>query len=198
MSDDVTVSCQCGAFQARLRGADAKNGNHGLCYCADCQAFARHLGKFGVVTDAKGGTEIYQTQPARVEITAGEDQLALLQLAPKGLYRWYTKCCNTPICNMVGNPKISFVGFLVANVAEPKALGPIRFRYRPEQALEPVTEPSGSMLGFVARTVRAIAAERISGRWKQTPFFGADGRAVVKPYVLNEAEREAAYARKAV
>ena len=195
MSEDVTVRCQCGAFQARLRGADATNGNHGLCYCTDCQAFARHLGQFGVATDAKGGTEIYQTQPARVEILAGKDQLALLQLAPKGLYRWYAKCCNTPICNMVGNPKFSFAGFLVANIAEPEALGPIRFRYKSEQALEPVSEPSGSMIGFIARTVRAIAAERISGRWKKTPFFGEDGRAIVKPYVLSEAEREKAYSQ---
>jgi len=193
MSDEVTVSCQCGAFQARLRGATAQNGNHGLCYCTDCQAFAHHLGQFGMATDAKGGTEIYQTQPARVEITTGKDQLAVLQLAPKGLYRWYAKCCNTPICNMVGNPKISFTGFLVANIATPEVLGPIRFRYKREHALAPVTEPSGSMLGFIARTVRAIAAERISGRWKQTPFFGEDGRAVVKPYVLSEAERDAAY-----
>lgn len=195
MSEDIHVSCQCGSFQARLRGADARNGNHGMCYCVDCQAFARHLGQIGVVTDAAGGTEIYQTQPARVEITAGMDKLAVLQLKQKGLYRWHTTCCNTPICNMVGNPKISFAGFLVANIAAPEALGPVRFRYKREHALTPVREPAGSMLGFIARTVRAIAAERISGRWKQTPFFGTDGRAVVKPRVLSDAEREAAYAQ---
>jgi hypothetical protein len=193
MPQDLSVTCQCGKFHAVIRDASASNGNHGLCYCKDCQAYAHHLGQFGVVTDAKGGTPVYQTQPARVKITAGKDQLALLQLAPKGLYRWYTRCCNTPICNTVGNPKISFAGFLDANITPREALGPIRFHYKSEHALAPVTEPSGSMIGFIARTVRAIALERITGRWKKTPFFGEDGRAIVKPYVLSEAEREAAY-----
>lgn len=198
MSDEVTLSCHCGAFTARLREASAQNGNHGLCYCADCQAFARHLEQFGVVTDAAGGTEIYQTQPHRFEILTGQEHLALLRLNPKGLNRWYAKCCNTPICNTPGNPKIAFAGVLAANLtAAPGALGPIRFRYKRESAVVPVTEPSGSMLRFIARSVSAILKERVSGRWKKTPFFGEDGRSVVAPYVLSEAERDAAYGTEA-
>jgi hypothetical protein len=196
MSKDLTVSCQCGAFQAVIHGASPSNGNHGMCYCTDCQAFARHLGQLGVATDALGGTEIYQTQPARVEITAGADKLALLQLRKKGLYRWHTNCCNTPICNTMGQPKLAFAGFLVPNIkATVDVLGPIRFRYKREEALGVVSEPSGSMLMFIFRSLRAIAMERISGRWKKTPFFGEDGRAMVKPYVLSEEELEAAYDR---
>lgn len=194
MSDEIPISCQCGKLRARLHGANARNGNHGVCYCVDCQAFARHLGKFGIVTDDAGGTEIYQTQPHRIEITSGAEALALLRLSPKGLNRWYAKCCNTPLCNTPGKPTVAFAGVLVSNpTVQPGALGPIRFRYKRESAVRPVSEPPGSMAGFVIRTLSGLLSERISGRWKQTPFFNTDSRSVVKPYVLSASERAAAY-----
>lgn len=197
MPSDINATCKCGQLHLRLSDATPKNGNHGLCYCTDCQAFARHLGQLGTATDDQGGTEIFQTQPARVEIVSGQDQLAVLQLAPKGLYRWYARCCNTAICNTMGKPTISFVGILVANMdTSPEALGPINFRYKREQALSEVVAPSGSMARFVMRTVGTIVKERLSGRWKQTPFFDIEtGRSVVKPRVLTDEERDKAYAR---
>ncbi|MEM9582705.1 MAG: DUF6151 family protein [Pseudomonadota bacterium] len=195
MSNDIPLSCRCGSFKAVIHDANSKTGNHAICYCVDCQAFARHLGQAGRVMDEKGGTEIYQTQPYQVEILAGAEHLAVLQLAEKGLYRWYTNCCNTPICNTLGTPKFSFAGFLTANMTDNfDATGPVQFRYKREQALAPVAEPSGSLARFAFRTMRRAAMSRITGKWKKTPFFdAATGRSLAKPTRLSEAERSAAY-----
>ena len=50
-----------------------------------------------------GATDIFQIPIAHVHITAGHEQLALMRLTPKGLNRWYAKCCNTPIGNTLGS-----------------------------------------------------------------------------------------------
>ena len=195
MSTDVTLACACGSFKAVVHNASPRTGNHAVCYCHDCQAFARHLEQSDRVLDTKGGTELYQTQPFQVEFLEGQAHLAVLQLAKKGLYRWYTTCCSTPLCNTMGSPKFSFVGFMAANISEGQdALGPVSTRYKPEQATAPVTEPKGSMARFAFFTIRNMIRARITGAWKQTPFFNCEtGRSIVKPYVLSTAERERAY-----
>ena len=89
-------------------------GTHVICYCADCQTFARHLGQSETALDADGGTEIFQTLPDAVRITRGADSLALLRLGPKGLMRWYAGCCNTPIANTLANPRtLPFIGMIL-------------------------------------------------------------------------------------
>jgi hypothetical protein len=193
MAQDISLHCSCGAFQAVIHAPGPSTDNHGICYCVDCQAFPRHLGQAERCLDAAGGTDLYQTQPSKVEITAGAEHLAVLRLAPNGLYRWHTRCCNTPIGNTMGSPKLSFVGFLTCNFVEAE-LPPIAFRYKKEQALSPVDGPSGSLAAFAFKTMKNMLRARLSGRWKQTPFFDAEtGRAVSKPYTLSEAERVTAY-----
>ena len=197
MMEDVSLACECGQFRATIHGASPATGNHAVCYCIDCQAFVRHLGKEPRIFDAQSGTEIYQTQSFQVEITAGKDALAVLQMAEKGLYRWYASCCNTPLCNALGSPKFSFAGFMVANMTPPlEALGPISLRYKSDQASGPVSEPSGSLMRLAFRTMRNALRSRLNGKWRETPFFDATtGKSVVKPYRLCEAERERAYRR---
>ena len=193
MTRALSVACQCGAFQAEIHDPHAASCNHAICYCKDCQAFAQHLGQGPHVLDFAGGTDLFQTQPSQVRIISGADKLAVLQLAPKGLYRWHTTCCNTALCNTMGTPKLSFVGFMTANIAERDALPPVTIKYKPEHATAPVPKPHGSLLRFAGFTIRNLLKARITGSWKKNPFFGDDARSVVKPYVLSEAERDAAY-----
>lgn len=190
----IEIRCSCGSMQIELAGATARSGTHAMCFCVDCQAFARALGKPEIL-DAQGGTCLYQSQPHRVVIKQGADQLAVLQLKKKGLYRWYAKCCDTPLCNTLGTPKMAFASFLTANMTQgADQIGPILFCNKPDQALGPVDIKSGPMWKFILRAMRAMFAERLSGRWKKTPFFDmATGRSVTRPRVLSEEEREAAY-----
>ena len=193
MAQDISLRCTCGQFRAVIHAPGPATDNHGICYCTDCQAFPRHLGQAARCLDAAGGTAIYQTQPSKVKITSGAEHLSVLRLAPKGLYRWHTSCCDTPICNTMGSPKLSFVGFLTCNFDD-TTLPPIAFRYKKDQALQPVDAPSGSLAAFAFKTAKNMLRARVTGRWKNTPFFEPQtGRAVVPPYTLSEAERQAAY-----
>jgi Family of unknown function (DUF6151) len=47
-----------------------------------------------------------------LRFTKGQDQIEGLRLTPKGLYRWYAKCCNTPVGNTRA-PALPFVSMLV-------------------------------------------------------------------------------------
>ena len=196
MGHDIAVTCACGGFRAVIRDVSERTGNHAICYCVDCRAYARHLGQEARILDESGGTDLYQTQPWQVEIREGRDQLAVLQLARKGLYRWYARCCDTPICNTMGTPKLSFAGFTTANFdVSSDALGPVLLHYKADYATGPVPEDKGSMMRLMYRTMRNALRSRLNGKWRKTPFFdAATGRSIVKPHVLSDVERTAAYA----
>src|SRR5262249_59901090 len=61
--------------------------------------------------NTQGGTDIVQVAPAALTFVQGQDRIVGLRLTPKGLYRWHTSCCNTPIGNTLG-PAIPFVGIV--------------------------------------------------------------------------------------
>jgi Family of unknown function (DUF6151) len=60
----------------------------------------------------RGGSDSIQIAPAALRFTKGQDQIEGLRLTPKGLYRWYAKCCNTPVGNTRA-PALPFVSMLV-------------------------------------------------------------------------------------
>jgi len=51
-----------------------------VCYCTDCQVFARLLERPDVL-DAAGGTDIFQMPAGHVKLTAGADALRCLRLS---------------------------------------------------------------------------------------------------------------------
>ena len=77
-------ACRCGATEWQIERP--KSGLHLICYCADCQTAARHLGTDGVM-DAAGGTNILQVAPEQITFTKGAENLGVLRLSPKGLMR---------------------------------------------------------------------------------------------------------------
>lgn len=185
------LSCQCGALQGRvaLKGL----GNHLICHCRDCQAFARYLGRAEAVLDGQGGSEIVQVTPDRIEITQGQDHLAAMRLSPKGLVRWYAACCRTPLGNTLPSRKLPFVGLLHSCLRlaplEP-SFGPVKARFSAESALgEPRPVDQGKW-PVIARTLRMIAACRLSGRYRRTPFFNEQDTPVAVPEVVDAGERQ--------
>src|SRR5262245_8312426 len=115
-STELPLTCACGTWRATL-SAPRGSGQRGTCYCDDCQAYARYLGRDDIV-DAAGGTEVIQTWPAQMAITAGESELRLLRLSAKGLHRWYASCCRAPIANTFGSARFPFMGLMARRVAE--------------------------------------------------------------------------------
>jgi hypothetical protein len=107
--NDLPLRCRC----SRVRGVASEvvpyAGFRFVCYCQDCQAFARFLERPDVL-DVAGGTDIFQMPMGRVKLTAGTDAVRCLRLSSK-VFRWYTDCCRTPIGNTAG-PRFPVVGLI--------------------------------------------------------------------------------------
>src|SRR5262249_938451 len=98
---DLPLRCRCGHMRGIASDVSPSSGFRFVCYCKDCQAFARFLDRPDVL-DPAGGTDIVQLPPAWVKLTAGADALRALRLSDRGVLRWYSDCCRTPIANTGG------------------------------------------------------------------------------------------------
>jgi hypothetical protein len=81
---DLPLRCRCGRMRGVASDVSQSSGFRFVCYCRDCQAFARFLERADVL-DPAGGTDIFQMPPARVKLVAGTDAMRCLRLSNKGL-----------------------------------------------------------------------------------------------------------------
>lgn len=125
---DVPLKCACGAVRGIAGNVSPGSGMRVVCYCEDCQRFAHYLGREDIL-DAHGGTEVFQMPPADVKITHGAEQIRCIRLTSKGLHRWYTACCRTPIGNTLSAAG-PFVGVIHNFIGDERVretnLGPVR------------------------------------------------------------------------
>ena len=196
---DLDLRCTCGALRGVVRGISASRGNRVVCYCGDCQSFAHFLGRANEILDANGGTEIFQTSPARVEITQGRERLACMRLAPRGLVRWYADCCKTPLGNTAITRAIPFVGLIqlrpdagADGLDRDEILGPVRAhvnaRAAKGRAAGKNIRESGAVRS-IARFVRLLLLAFLRGEHRTSVFFDAGtGQPSSIPRVLSEAE----------
>jgi hypothetical protein len=195
---DHPLQCTCGTLRGTV--SDLTRVNRAICYCRDCQAFAHFLGRTSDILDTKGGTDVIQTLPANVTFTAGQEVLACMRLTEKGLLRWYTKCCNTPIGNTMGDFRISFVGLIHTCLDNPNrplddSFGPVRMWSFTKGAKGTVDSHPVAMTAGILRLIAMIMRAHINGAYRRTPFFFADtGAPIAPPKVLSPSERDAVYA----
>jgi len=190
------LRCRCGTLQGFV--LPSSTATRAVCYCKDCQAYARFLGTPGVL-DECGGTEVVASLPKHVHFINGQEALACLSLSPRGILRWYAECCNTPIGNTPRSPKISYVG-LVHSCLEAhspsleSSFGPLRMEVNTKSAIGKVgSTPLGSVIGVLTLT-KALLGARLSGSYRENPFFLTGSATPIRqPYVLSKAEREQAY-----
>ncbi len=120
---DILLRCGCGRVRGYAHGVSRSAGFRFVCYCKDCQAFARFLERTDIL-DVAGGTDIFQMPPGRVMFTAGFEALSCLRLSGKAL-RWYADCCRTPIANTAADPRFpsrSFIRSWFARRANSRAM----------------------------------------------------------------------------
>lgn len=192
MPDTHPIQCRCGQLRGLLQATRPRN--RCVCYCADCQAFARHLGTPGVL-DAQGGTDIVQLPSSHLVFTHGAQHLACLRLTDKGLLRWYSSCCRSPIGNTPADRKLAFVGLIhtaLRGAPLDEAFGLVTMRVGVGSALGVEKPKATGLLGGVAKAVAIIARGRLGGGWRDSPFFDASGAPVAPPQVLTAAELAAA------
>jgi hypothetical protein len=196
MTMRAELRCRCGEVRGFVADAAPRTVNRVVCYCDDCQAFAHRLGRADLL-DAHGGSDIVQVAPGALTFVQGQDRIAGLRLTPKGLFRWYTTCCHTPVGNTV-SPTIPFVG-VVVQAFDDGAQRPDDAFGRPVGAIlgkfaigEPPAGSKGISLALMLRAIRLVLGWRLRGRAWPNPFFRRDTRAPIYPVtVLTAAEREA-------
>jgi hypothetical protein len=151
-----------------------------VCYCADCQSFARFLDRPDVL-DAAGGTDIFQMAPRRVTITAGNDALRCVRLSPdSSVLRWYSDCCRTPFANTANRPQFPILAVIHAFMdhgatgrSRDEVLGPPVCRIYERSAagpLPPSAPPRPSFRVLVRRSSRLLGWW-LGGLARPNPFF---------------------------
>ena len=196
----LSLRCRCGKLRGALSGVSPNTVNRVVCYCKDCQAFARFLGRADVL-DAHGGSDIVHVAPAKIAISSGPDELRCLRLSSEGLFRWYAGCCDTPIGNMVG-ARFPFIGLLATFIGDAEdgrvrevVLGPPFARIHGREAIGGV--PAGAHARVDARMMlrvfRLVFGWWVRGMAQPSPFFDGPTRAPKSaPRVLSADERAAA------
>ena len=179
VAQDIAFQCKCGALKGTLRGAHPRAGTHAQCFCADCRAAEVHLGQ---PDPAPGPVGVFQTTPNKISFEAGQDHLAVFSFGEKNLLRWYASCCGAPLFNTMRNPKIAFVGIRTNRLEDTAALGPVVARgFMPAANGKSKHEGLGPMIwGMVSR----VTGARLSGSWKQTPFFDAETLEATRPITV--------------
>ncbi|WP_300210019.1 DUF6151 family protein [Bradyrhizobium sp.] len=195
MGMDAEFRCRCGEVRGIVTDASPRTANRVVCYCADCQAFAHRLGRADLL-DAHGGSDIVQVAPAALSFVQGQDRIVGLRLTPKGLYRWYASCCNTPVGNTL-TPAVPFVGVIAtafdqgaqrADGVFGRPAGAIQGKHAVGQAPPGST---GIKLSLLVSAVVKILGWRVRGKAWPHPFFTRDRDTPVYPVnVLSHEERE--------
>jgi hypothetical protein len=196
---DVPLRCRCGRVSGVARHVSPSAGFRFVCYCEDCQTFARFLGRLDVL-DPAGGTDIFQMPPARIGVITGADAVRCLRLSDRGVLRWYTDCCRTPIGNTAG-PRFPVIGLIHSfmdheadNRPRAAVLGPPLCRIYDRSAVGPLPpkSPPPPSFGLFVRRASMILRWWMRGLAGPTPFF--DDRTKTprsEPRALTPGERAA-------
>jgi hypothetical protein len=197
MATDVPLRCECGKIRGVAEGVARSEGTRCVCYCGDCQAFARFLGRAGIL-DAWGGTDIWQMSPGKMRLEVEGEALRCVKLTADGMHRWYCGECKTPIANTM-TAIIPFVGIVhsfmdhaSSGVGRDELLGP----GHPVQTDTAYGEgapkqESSAIFRVLLRTMGMVVGRKILGRGRTSPFFEKSREPKVKPHVLSAEERRA-------
>jgi hypothetical protein len=190
------LRCRCGTLHGHV--VVSSGAIRAICYCKDCQAYARFLDTRGI-TDENGGTEIVATLPKQVHFSSGLEALACMSLSERGILRWYASCCRTPIGNTPREPKVSYAG-IVRSCLESRSptlessFGPLRIAVNTKSARSSVRPSPIATIAGMGTLMKSLLGARLTGGYKDNPFFEPGTSTPVRPvHVLSPAERERVY-----
>ena len=188
-SEALTWQCICGAVQFTVSPEKAARC---ICYCKDCQAFARHFSREDWLEHASG-SDLLQAMPHEVRLAVGAEHLACLKLSDKGPIRWYAACCGTPICNTGASRRVPLASMLVRGFGPEAALPAITAHVNRKGATARIEGDMGSTGKLVRLFLSRAALSVLTGKHRKTPFFDAAGAPVARPSRLSDEDRARAY-----
>ena len=186
---EIKLKCSCGIVRGKTKRVNDSSGTRIVCCCDDCQSFAQFLNQESSVLDQYGGTDIFQMPISNLKITKGIEQISSVRLSANGMYRWYTKCCNTPIGNSMGSG-VPFIGvihnFMDNASTRDQELGKNRGYIQTKFARQEVpADLKGSFLKIIFRSLSKLIVWKIKGLNKPSVFFDDNGKPIAEPNVLN-------------
>lgn len=184
----LSFRCTCGTVTGHLTETGKGHGILLTCHCNSCRAAEVALNQ---PDPGRDGVVLYQTTPDRVKFTTGQDQLAVMRLGPGSrTFRWHAACCGAPLFNTGPRPGFPFASLHVSRVDAPETLGPVRARAFVAQAGGAARHKN---LGrFIYSLLQTGLTSRLSGRWKDTPFFDVGTGRTIPPLRTLTAEERAA------
>lgn len=189
-SDCPSIQCRCGKVDMSIEMPIPDTSARITCYCKDCRAFSTHLGAEEDI-GTRGASDLLHVAPRRLRFCNGAEHMDCLRLSPKGLFRWYAACCNSPM--FVTLPKdVPFISVVVPRMVDVVPPDPVATVFS-EQALDgqgPLPVNHGR-LTVVVRFFRRIAGALLTGHFRSHPLFEA-GKPMAEPTVLSLEERKAA------
>lgn len=191
--NQVNLRCRCGAVQGTV---DLEGAQGGLCYCDDCRAFAHELGR-GDTLDAAGGSAVIQIRPGNLQLTQGHAHIGCLRLSDRGMFRFFTTCCQTPLANVMSKPRLPFIGLARAALHGEAAQFPplMGIQGRFATAAPPPGTANTVSAGQALSTLLFLASSAWNSRGKRNPLFDESDAPIAPVRVLTDAEREALRAR---
>jgi Family of unknown function (DUF6151) len=194
--EDVKLRCRCGHVRGLARQVAPHAGFRSICYCRDCQVFARFLDRPDVL-DVVGGTDIFHMPMGRVKLVAGTESVRCLQFSGR-VFRWYAECCGTPMANTAG-PRFPVGGLIHAFMdhevdgrSRDEVLGaPLcRLFERSATGLLPPDAPPPRSFGLIASRLPTLVGWWLRGLGQPNPFFDAHTSAPLSlPRVFMPSER---------
>ena len=194
---DLPLHCRCGHVRGTARELAPSSGFRFVCYCNDCQAFARLLGRPDVL-DSAGGTDIFHMPAGRVTLTAGTDALRCISFSGKVL-RWYAECCRTPLANTASGSRFPIIALIhsfmdcdAAGYSRDGLLGPPLCRIYERSAIGPLPPdgPPPPSAGMFVRRAAKLLGWWMRGLGRPNPFFDdRTGAPVSGPRVMSPSER---------
>ncbi len=188
---EIDLQCLCGSVQGVACNITPNFGTRVVCYCDDCQAFARYLDREDAVLDEYGGTDLFQMPISHLKITHGAENIRCMRLSPKGMFRWYTACCKTPIGNTL-TAGVPFIGLIHNFIKDPgireqhfgPVLGYVHTKFV-KKALPSGLNQSTFPLRIMLRWLSKVILWKLKGLNKPSVFFDSNGKPVSMPHILN-------------
>lgn len=182
-------SCACGEMQGVISDEGLKAATRLGCYCSDCRAAELYHNQ---PDPAPGPVDLLQLSPTAVSFTKGAEHLRLMRLGPKGLFRWYAGCCGTPMFNTLAKQGLPFAGLSTARLRTPEVAGKMRTHAFMPRTGKPLRTKGAAPMVYAL--IRRMLSDRLSGRWKSTPFFDIEtGAPVATPEVISKEQRKKLY-----
>jgi Family of unknown function (DUF6151) len=190
LTRDLPIRCRCSQVRGVAPEVSPSAGFRFVCYCTDCQEFARFLERLDVLDAAR----------RHGHLTAGRDAVRCLTFSSKVL-RWYADCCRTPIASTAASPRFpvvalihSFMSGEAGGRSRDGALGPPLCRIYERFAIGPLpaSAPPPPSFGVFACRAAKILGWWVRGLGRPNPFFDArTGVPFSSPRVLMPSERAA-------